>query len=156
MSWRLRLSSPRELSVTGLKPLSHPWWGNWAAIDGSKALSVKISWVLLSRPCIGSVASHKVSCLHFWGSFCFERILFLPIWEGSENCGTFLPIEINWWKKNPRKCQYEVWHLVHILFSAKLAVVATFQGKLFGEWGVIYWEFFFTLVILSSPCNMQL
>ena len=75
----------------------------------------------------------EVSCLHFWGSYCFEGVLLLPVWEGPENCGNFLPTEINWWKskKRPREVRPFGKGILFRFFS--LQNLLQFQENLFGK-----------------------
>lgn len=66
-----------------------------AAIDGSEGLEAQVSSpvglsVKATQP-RGELSS-------FLGKPLFGEGLRLPVWEGSENFGNFLPAQINWWK----------------------------------------------------------
>lgn len=66
-----------------------------AAIDGSEGLKAQVSpTVCLSV----EAAQPRGELSSFLGKLLFREGLRLPVREGSENFGNFLPAEINWWK----------------------------------------------------------
>lgn len=64
-----------------------------AVIDGSEGLKAQVS----SPVCLSVEAAQPRGELSaFLGKLVFGEGLLLPVWEGSENFGNFLPAKINW------------------------------------------------------------